>query len=96
MTRKQIWLKNLFLGLIFVSLSFFSANAQQWDTLGVAGFSDSTALYQSMGVYNDTVYVAYADVSNANRLIIKMYDGNIWETLGNAGILLEGLEMLIC
>lgn len=86
MTRKQMLLRNSFLGLLFVSLLSFNTTAQQWDTLGVAGFSDSTVLYQSLGVYNDTVYVAYADESNGNRLIVKRYDGNIWGTLGNSGI----------
>jgi hypothetical protein len=45
-----------------------------------------------MGVYNDTVYVAYADASNANRLIVKMYDGNTWETLGSAGVSAGGVR----
>jgi hypothetical protein len=86
MTKKLTFLKNSCLGILLMTLFSFSASAQQWDTVGVAGFSDSTVLYQDLDVHNDTAYVAYRDASNQNKLRVQMYDGSSWVDVGGQNI----------
>lgn len=86
MKKNLTFFKNSLLGLLFVSLFSFSASAQQWDTVGVAGFSDSTVLHQDLEVHNDTTYVAYRDASNQNKLSVKMYNGSSWVDVGGPNI----------
>lgn len=86
MINKLTFLKNALLALLFVSLFSFEASAQQWDTVGVAGFSNGTVLHQSLDVHNDTAYVAYRDASNQNKLSVQMYDGSSWVDVGGQNI----------
>ncbi|MGV8118949.1 MAG: hypothetical protein AB2L14_04205 [Candidatus Xenobiia bacterium LiM19] len=63
-------------------------NGTSWETVGSAGFSDSTANYISFAVYDSEgtaiPYVGYRDGNNA-RATVKRFNCNTWETVGTAG-----------
>jgi hypothetical protein len=84
MTRKLNFLKNALLGLLFVSLFSFSANAQ-WTTVGAAGFTAGSVGDKLIAVYNDTIYVAFEDGANSNSLSVMKYDGTSWTLVGQPG-----------
>jgi hypothetical protein len=41
-------------------------------------------------VSNGTLYVAYDDVANGDKLTVMTYDGSNWSVLGSAGVSLGG------
>jgi hypothetical protein len=84
MTRKLTFLKNALLGLLFVSLFSFNADAQ-WTTVGSAEFTAGGIGAKLVQVYNDTVYVAFADATNTSYLSVMKYDGTSWTLVGQAG-----------
>jgi hypothetical protein len=85
MTKKQTFLKNSLLGLLFISLFSFSADAQQWDTLGTALETNSSSADHNIEAYNDTIYVAYVSFFYGGKAIVKKYDGTTWQIVGTPG-----------
>ena len=57
-----------------------------WSPLGTAGFSAGSATYISIAATNqsghDSVYVAYSDGTNSNKLIVMGFNGTKWRQLG--------------
>lgn len=66
---------------------FFSATvlAQQWWSVGTAGFSTGEADYTSIAIDgNGTPYVAFSDYDNSHKATVMKYSGTSWETVGTA------------
>ncbi len=49
-----------------------------WQYVGNAGFSQSTADYTSLFVYNGAPYVAYSDNSVSGEPTVMTYNGSSW------------------
>jgi uncharacterized protein YjdB len=56
-----------------------------WGYVGSAGLSADGADYTSITILNDTVMVAYADLSISRKVVAKKYIGSTWVTAGTAG-----------
>jgi len=59
--------------------------APSWQKVGSSGISADWAAYISLAISNGTPYVAYSDLSNSGKEIVKKFDGNNWIIVGNAG-----------
>ncbi|HEX2939298.1 MAG TPA: Ig-like domain-containing protein [Ruminiclostridium sp.] len=59
-------------------------NGKSWVPVGSA-VSDGQADSISMTCYKDTLYVAYADYTQAHKATVKKFDGTDWVTVGTAG-----------
>jgi plastocyanin len=68
-----------------------------WENSGSPGFSESTAEYTSLFIYNDTPYVAYRDGNNSEKLTVMKYTGlgtTGWEIVGSPGFTGSSVEFL--
>lgn len=56
-----------------------------WGYVGGAGLSDDAAEYTTIALLNDTVLVAYSDLSISRKVVAKKFVGATWVTAGTAG-----------
>ena len=80
-------MKKTLLFTAFLLLNYF-LQAQNWTTLGSAGFSGGLVHTPAMATYGSDVYVAYVDQSTspANKVTVMQWNGSSWTALGGAGI----------
>ena len=80
----------LLLVLLLFVLSFFlkAQPGPSWRSVGTAGFSSGNADYTAIAVSrtDSTVYVAFKDVANGNKVTVMQCTGGAWSVLGSAGI----------
>ena len=78
----------------FLSLTSYT-NAQGWETVSKAGFSDGVAsfIYQGIAIdHNGTPYIVYeADSVHGFKATVMKYDGSSWVTVGYGGISAGGV-----
>ncbi len=90
MKRKYNFLCHYSLLLALVC-SFTMAKGQpgfSWSNIGANGFSAGTADYASIAIskIDSTIYVAYKDIANGNKLTVMKSTGSAWTVVGTAGI----------
>ncbi|MGB3008176.1 MAG: hypothetical protein WBC06_16805 [Chitinophagaceae bacterium] len=62
----------------------FLAPDNAWTTIGTEGFSTGSTSYTSLAISTTgTPYLAYADVTLANRSIVKAFNGSSWVNTGS-------------
>ncbi|MCF0072796.1 T9SS type A sorting domain-containing protein [Dyadobacter sp. CY261] len=56
----------------------------QWQSIGSEGFSTGTIFRNSIAFASDnTLYVAYSDAANGQRITVKKFVSGAWTTVGN-------------
>ena len=66
-----------------------------WNAVGATGFSDGSALYQSLALdMNGDPVVAYSDGANQYKATVKRWDGIVWATVGLPGFSEGGASYL--
>jgi len=64
-----------------------SSSISSWSVVGSAGISGGQANFISLAVNSTgTPYIAYQDVPNSRKLIIKNYSGGSWQNIGGTQI----------
>ncbi len=56
-----------------------------WDILGGKSFSDGTADFVSLSIYNGQPYVAYEDNMHSNGVTVMKYSSGAWSPVGAKG-----------
>src|SRR5690606_9659060 len=71
--------------VVLALIATVTVNAQ-WQTVGTAGFSESSAQFTSLAFNSDNEpFVAYQDAGNSNKATVMKFDGSNWVTVGTAG-----------
>ncbi|MDQ6422012.1 S-layer homology domain-containing protein [Paenibacillus sp. LHD-117] len=68
-------------------MKYTEAGATGWEAVGGAGFSTTRADEPILHIDEETLYVAYMEVSNDNKAAVMKYDegSGAWVTVGSAG-----------
>ena len=61
------------------------SKSQTWHELGQGGFSEGEAYSNHIGYDGNTVYAAYIDDGDSQKLSVKKYNGTSWEFVGSQG-----------
>jgi len=75
----------------------YSFSGSTWQILGNEGISVGQAEYSSITTAPDgSLYIAYNDMGNANKVYVKKYVNGVWEGVGNDAVSkLSGEEITI-
>ncbi|TBL69305.1 cadherin-like beta sandwich domain-containing protein [Paenibacillus thalictri] len=57
-----------------------------WKTIGNGPVSAGKANYPSLSFDNGSLYIAFQDGANGNKLMVKRFNGSDWTMVGNAAI----------
>lgn len=84
----------IFLAVIFLFYTNAFSQGLVWNNTGVAGFSAAQADYTAMSISktDNSIYVAYKDAANSNKLTVMKYNGTSWNLLGSAAISAGAVE----
>jgi LPXTG-site transpeptidase (sortase) family protein len=69
-------------------VSVMKFNGASWELVGSAGFSAGAARNYSLSMVidgSDTLYVAFQDESNSNKVTVMKFNGASWVNVGSAG-----------
>jgi len=91
MIRRKSQFRNLLVAIALLPFAISSLYAQPgsaWTAMGSAGFSSGVADYTAIAVSrtDSTVYVAFKDIANGNKVTVMQNKGGAWGLLGTAGI----------
>lgn len=83
---------NVYMGMIdnatsggTVVVKKYDGTGTSWTTLGTTPISTPGASYSSMALgQNDTIYIAFRDLAQVNKVTVKKYDGTDWVQVGSS------------
>jgi len=90
--KNTYFFTRLLAGLFATIISFATARAQTWDSVGHQGFSAGVVGYPSMAIdHSGTPYVAFVDYSDGDKATVMKYNGSNWVLVGARGFSTAGV-----
>ena len=90
--KNTYFFTRLLAGLFATIISFATARAQTWDSVGHQGFSAGVVGYPAMAIdHSGTPYVAFIDYTDGDKATVMKYNGSNWVLVGAQGFSTAGV-----